>query len=75
MAEGLDRLRIAVLLPCYNEEAAGAQTVAGFPAAARASADSSPQLCMTSSSSSCPTIDAERGAKGLESPVNALGVH
>ena len=26
-------LRIAVLLPCYNEEAAVAQTVAGFRAA------------------------------------------
>ncbi|MDP8993421.1 MAG: glycosyltransferase, partial [Pseudomonadota bacterium] len=28
-----DRLRIAVLLPCYNEEAAVAQTVAAFRAA------------------------------------------
>ena len=33
MAEQFDRLRIAVLLPCYNEEAAIAQTVAGFRAA------------------------------------------
>jgi glycosyltransferase involved in cell wall biosynthesis len=29
---GSDRLRIAVLLPCYNEEAAIAQTIAGFRA-------------------------------------------
>jgi glycosyltransferase involved in cell wall biosynthesis len=29
----MDQLRIAVLLPCYNEEAAVAQTVAGFRAA------------------------------------------
>src|SRR5687767_2438848 len=29
----MDSLRIAVLLPCYNEEAAIAQTVAGFRAA------------------------------------------
>jgi glycosyltransferase involved in cell wall biosynthesis len=29
----MNRLRIAVLLPCYNEEAAIAQTVAGFRAA------------------------------------------
>src|SRR5688500_3709982 len=29
----LSKLRIAVLLPCYNEEAAVAQTVAGFRAA------------------------------------------
>ena len=29
----VDSLRIAVLLPCYNEEAAIAQTVAGFRAA------------------------------------------
>lgn len=29
----MDQLRIAVLLPCYNEEAAIAQTVAGFRAA------------------------------------------
>jgi glycosyltransferase involved in cell wall biosynthesis len=33
MAEGRDGLRIAVLLPCYNEEAAIAQTIAGFRAA------------------------------------------
>ena len=33
MAEGRDGLRIAVLLPCYNEEAAIAQTVAAFRAA------------------------------------------
>ena len=33
MAEGIDRLRIAVLLPCFNEEAAIAQTVAAFRAA------------------------------------------
>ncbi len=30
MADETRRLRIAVLLPCYNEEAAVAQTVAGF---------------------------------------------
>lgn len=30
MGDGLDSLRIAVILPCYNEEAAIAQTVAGF---------------------------------------------
>jgi len=30
---GLDSLRIAVILPCYNEEAAIAETVAGFRAA------------------------------------------
>jgi len=30
---GTDTLRIAVLLPCYNEEAAIAQTIAGFRAA------------------------------------------
>ena len=28
MAEGIDRLRIAVLLPCFNEAAAIVQTVA-----------------------------------------------
>ena len=33
MAEGIDRLGIAVLLPCFNEEAAIAQTVAAFRAA------------------------------------------
>ncbi len=33
MGEGRDGLRIAVLLPCYNEEAAIAQTIAGFRAA------------------------------------------
>lgn len=33
MAEISDRVRVAVLLPCYNEEAAIAQTVAGFRAA------------------------------------------
>ena len=33
MDSGSDRLRIAVLLPCYNEEAAIAQTIAGFRAA------------------------------------------
>ena len=33
MAEGRDGLRIAVLLPCYNEEAAVVQTIAGFRAA------------------------------------------
>jgi glycosyltransferase involved in cell wall biosynthesis len=32
MAEMANELRIAVLLPCYNEEAAIAQTVAGFRA-------------------------------------------
>ena len=32
MNSGSDRLRIAVLLPCYNEEAAIAQTIAGFRA-------------------------------------------
>ncbi len=32
MDSGSDRLRIAVLLPCYNEEAAIAQTIAGFRA-------------------------------------------
>jgi glycosyltransferase involved in cell wall biosynthesis len=32
-AVGADRLRVAVLLPCYNEEAAIAQTVAAFHAA------------------------------------------
>src|SRR5688572_2072593 len=33
LASGLRALRVAVLLPCYNEEAAIAQTVAGFRAA------------------------------------------
>jgi len=33
MSEAATALRIAVLLPCYNEEAAIAQTVAGFRAA------------------------------------------
>jgi glycosyltransferase involved in cell wall biosynthesis len=33
MAHDLDGIRIAVLLPCYNEEAAIAQTVAAFRAA------------------------------------------
>jgi glycosyltransferase involved in cell wall biosynthesis len=33
MADGLERLRIAVLLPCYNEEAAVVPTVAAFRAA------------------------------------------
>ena len=32
MDSGSDRLRIAVLLPCYNEEAAISQTIAGFRA-------------------------------------------
>src|SRR5688572_13797146 len=32
MAEGVAGVRIAVLLPCYNEAAAIAQTVAGFRA-------------------------------------------
>ncbi len=32
MDSGSDRLRIAVLLPCYNEETAIAQTIAGFRA-------------------------------------------
>jgi glycosyltransferase involved in cell wall biosynthesis len=38
MAERASDLRIAVLLPCYNEEAAVAQTVAGFRAALPAAA-------------------------------------
>ncbi|MDQ4086878.1 MAG: glycosyltransferase family 2 protein [Pseudomonadota bacterium] len=33
MSEAAQRLRVAVLLPCYNEEAAVAQTVAAFRAA------------------------------------------
>ena len=33
MADVTDRLRIAVLLPCYNEEATVARTIAGFRAA------------------------------------------
>ena len=33
MADALERLRIAVLLPCYNEEAAAAPTIAAFRAA------------------------------------------
>jgi glycosyltransferase involved in cell wall biosynthesis len=33
MADALERLRIAVLLPCYNEEAAVAPTIAAFRAA------------------------------------------
>ena len=33
MADGLERLRIAVLLPCYNEEAAVESTIAAFRAA------------------------------------------
>ncbi len=33
VSERMNELRIAVLLPCYNEEAAIAQTVAGFRAA------------------------------------------
>ncbi|MGQ0589856.1 MAG: glycosyltransferase family 2 protein [Sphingosinicella sp.] len=33
MADGIEGLKVAVLLPCYNEEAAIAQTVAGFRAA------------------------------------------
>ena len=33
MGGGLDSLRIAVVLPCYNEEAAIAETVAGFRSA------------------------------------------
>ena len=33
MADQIERLRIAVLLPCFNEEAAVGQTIAGFRAA------------------------------------------
>lgn len=52
--------RIAVLLPCYNEEAAIAQTIAGFRAALPSAA-----IYVYDNNSNDRTIEVARAAGGV----------